>query len=139
MPLEGKKKYNTFCDRSCAASHNNKTPGRKHGPTAVKAKPPRRVYRTAQEGRLCSREAFARSRARNHYNVEIGDYTELRKFYMACPDGYEVDHIVPMFAGGPHTTANLQYLTPTDNKAKHRLDIDKYGALWCGRKDSNLH
>lgn len=46
---------------------------------------------------------------------------EIKKIYESCPDGYQVDHIVPLnskFVCGLHVEANMQYLTPKDNVAK---------------------
>lgn len=45
----------------------------------------------------------------------------------ACP-GWQVDHVQPLCAGGPDATANLQWLTVADHKAKTRLD-----RLLCAR------
>ena len=39
-------------------------------------------------------------------------------FYQACPEGYEVDHIVAVANGGSHTLDNLQYLTKLENSRK---------------------
>ena len=39
-------------------------------------------------------------------------------FYLACPEGYEVDHIYPVAKGGSHTLRNLQYLTRAENARK---------------------
>lgn len=47
--------------------------------------------------------------------------SEIEKFYLNCPAGYEVDHIIP-FKGktvsGLHVHNNLQYLTPSQNRVK---------------------
>ncbi len=40
------------------------------------------------------------------------------KFYKNCPEGYEVDHIIPISKGGLHCLCNLQYLTIEDNRRK---------------------
>lgn len=40
------------------------------------------------------------------------------KFYRNCPDGYEVDHIIPLSKGGKHCLSNLQYLTKEENRKK---------------------
>jgi hypothetical protein len=36
-----------------------------------------------------------------------------------CP-GYIIDHVIPLCAGGPDTTANLQWQTVAEAKAKDR-------------------
>jgi 5-methylcytosine-specific restriction endonuclease McrA len=58
------------------------------------------------------------------------DYNEkmlIRDFYNNCPEGYEVDHIVPISKGGKHCLSNLQYLTPEENRKKSsRLYYKKY-------------
>lgn len=40
------------------------------------------------------------------------------KFYKNCPEGYEVDHIIPISKGGKHILSNLQYLTREENRRK---------------------
>ena len=40
----------------------------------------------------------------------------------ACP-GYEVDHIVPLCAGGADRPDNMQWLDVYDHKAKTRVDV----------------
>lgn len=51
---------------------------------------------------------------------------EIKCFYADCPEGYEVDHIVPIIAKrdgehvacGLHCESNLRYVTPRENKEK---------------------
>ena len=40
------------------------------------------------------------------------------QFYKNCPEGYEVDHIIPISKGGKHCLSNLQYLTREENRRK---------------------
>lgn len=49
------------------------------------------------------------------------DLKAIENFYLNCPKGYEVDHVIP-FKGknvsGLHVLNNLQYLTPSENRRK---------------------
>lgn len=45
----------------------------------------------------------------------------IKEFYRNCPEGYHVDHIIPMkgkLVSGLHVLSNLQYLTPEENRRK---------------------
>lgn len=41
---------------------------------------------------------------------------------LPCP-GWHMDHIIPLCAGGPDDTENLQWLTKEDHKNKTRVDL----------------
>jgi hypothetical protein len=46
---------------------------------------------------------------------------KIKEFYLNRPEGYEVDHIIPLngeLVSGLHIETNLQYLTPSENKTK---------------------
>lgn len=62
-----------------------------------------------------------RQAARRASMPEWADRDALRAIYDNCPEGYEVDHIVPISGAnvcGLHVPWNLQYLTPEENKRK---------------------
>jgi len=54
------------------------------------------------------------------------DREAIAEFYWNCPDGYEVDHIIPLKGiidgrkvSGLHVIHNLQYLPIAENRRKH--------------------
>jgi 5-methylcytosine-specific restriction endonuclease McrA len=58
---------------------------------------------------------MAKKKSQTPNNVDI---KELQTFYLNCPKGYEVDHIIPVSKGGLHCIENLQYLTISENRKK---------------------
>lgn len=50
---------------------------------------------------------------------------QIRVFIRGCPEGYEVDHIIPVSRGGPHCLSNLQYLSRSQNKLKGAFNFYK--------------
>jgi hypothetical protein len=54
------------------------------------------------------------------------DIEAIRQFYMNKPQGYEVDHIIPLSGktvSGLHVLENLQYLTIAENRSKNNKFI----------------
>lgn len=53
-------------------------------------------------------------------NISPSEKCQIDEFYRNCPDGYEVDHIIPLALGGTNHLSNLQYLTPEQHREKHK-------------------
>ncbi len=53
----------------------------------------------------------------------------IKSFYANCPEGYEVDHIIPLMhsdVAGLHVLTNLQYLPEGINKRKSNKILECY-------------
>ena len=50
------------------------------------------------------------------------DLNKIKEIYLKCPEGFHVDHIIPLngeFVSGLHVENNLQYLTIAENLSKN--------------------
>jgi hypothetical protein len=127
---------NIFCNHSCSASYNNKL----RSSSLVSKNCPQCNKEFISKTKFCSRrcswdakkkpnslerrraknrESYKRYIARKKYQTPIGENIKaIQEFYLNCPTGYEVDHIIPISKGGPHSLENLQYLTKAENRKK---------------------
>lgn len=134
-PMPYKKRHNKFCGSSCSASFNNKGV-RRHGKDPNKCivcetetrnekycsvscfGKDNTIY-TEEERKLLNREAFMRYYTRKkNQTPEDADFDKIKEIYLNCPEGHEVDHIIPISKGGLHHQDNLQYLTVSENRRK---------------------
>ena len=133
-----------FCSRSCSATASNTGRRRWSKPNSVhsRVKPcktcgvetsrrvycsdkcnPKRLKLSPEEKlirhRAIHNEAWQRYMAKRKKQTPPDiDIKALQQFYLNCPEGYEVDHIIPISKGGLHCLENLQYLTISENRRK---------------------
>ncbi|MCH9665537.1 MAG: HNH endonuclease [Gammaproteobacteria bacterium] len=56
---------------------------------------------------------------------DTADIEAISNFYIDCPSGFHVDHIIPLSKGGLHDLSNLQYLPASVNVSKgNKLPCD---------------
>lgn len=79
-----------------------------------------RAFKAANPKKGTHDRALARARAMNAVPL-WADIAAIRQVYEACPQGLEVDHVIPLkhpLVAGLHVTENLQYLTRRENAQK---------------------
>lgn len=79
------------------------------------------AWRKANKEKVYAENALRRAKKLKATPAWV-DKEGLKKVYMDCPEGYEVDHIVPLNSNlvcGLHVPWNLQYLTREENLRKN--------------------
>lgn len=95
-----------------------------------KFKDSQKKYEESEKGKIAARKRNSTRTKRFRDLVEHLSHKELqeiKEFYADKPQGYEVDHIIPIAKGGLHHISNLQYLTREENREKSAKNI--YGPL----------
>lgn len=123
-----------FCSRSCSASFYNEDRKVFRKCKACKAPHKNKIfcsYACSNSQRRLSDEVRAeRYRIKNLVGVRRyqarryaqtptdADQHQIKEIYSHCPEGHEVDHVIPISKGGLHHQHNLQYLPMPDNRRK---------------------
>lgn len=135
-----------FCSRSCAASHNN-IGKRRHGQQKNECLVCKKQTSSARH-KYCSSKCWAiprkksveEKRAYNAYHQSkyrqkryrdihpTANPKIIKEIYLHRPEGYEVDHIVPVSKGGLHHQDNLQYLPKEVNRKKSNKLVADVGS-----------
>lgn len=135
-----------FCSRSCSAKFYNRT--RQKFKACERCETPHKNKRfcsykcsTAhaseiQFGKVSEVERKEKARLSNLLGVRRyqarrlnqmpadADLEKIREIYANCPEGFEVDHKIPISKGGLHHQDNLQYLPWRENRRKsNKLDF----------------
>lgn len=92
-----------------------------------KARQLQRDYYARNANKVRAGQSYAR--AKRMLRIPIwSELDGIAVFYANCPEGLQVDHIIPLqgeLVSGLHVLNNLQYLTESDNKAKrNRIDLE---------------
>lgn len=70
---------------------------------------------------MCRAYTAKRRAAKLERTPSWSNIEEIKAFYVACPESYQVDHIIPLqgeTVSGLHVLNNLQYLPAKDNLSK---------------------
>lgn len=146
-----------FCSRSCGAKFvNRQRSSAREVPGRYMLKPCKVCSKEHRNAMYCSAKcAGARSpeqraitaekhRVKNlagvrRYQAKLlgqtpndADHHQIKEIYAHCPDGYEVDHVIPISKGGLHHQQNLQYLPLVDNRRKGSKMPSEFQAISSG-------
>lgn len=114
-----KKLYNTEEERKAALQRHWATYLSKPGLRAMRRES---TQRWQQNNRDKTRLKSANERATRLQRLPLWANREaIKEFYLNCPEGYHVDHIIPLKGkkvSGFHVIENLQYLTAKENIIK---------------------
>jgi hypothetical protein len=105
-----RKNKTTFIDRA--------TIWRIQNPEKIKVSV--RKYKSKNKGKI-NAATVARRLAKLNRTPKWAELDKIKQLYINCPQGYHVDHIIPLrgeFVSGLHVYANLQYLPALENMSK---------------------
>jgi len=90
-----------------------------------------KTYQQSPKGKAVRNAIQAKRKAAKLPRTPIWcDLEAIKQVYATCPEGYHVDHIIPLqgeLVSGLHIASNLQHMTAKDNSEKHnRYDVDRY-------------
>lgn len=105
-----------------------------HENNRIKSRQCIKKYENTDKGKIAVKKRRATRERRVRKQSDLLPFIELhkiRQFYVNCPLGMVVDHIIPISRGGLHHISNLQYLPPLINfKKKDRLTSELTDCDW---------
>lgn len=94
----------------------------------------RKKHQKANAEKYRAHDAKRRALKISTSTIDPWELQQISLFYGECPDGYHVDHILPLVLGGRHELSNLQHLEARLNlnkKDKHPDDWDDPRPISC--------
>lgn len=89
-----------------------------------------KAYAKTLKGKASKRAAKAKRRVSQMESTQglgMSNKNLIKKIYKYCPEGYQVDHIIPVSRGGDHHESNLCYLPSAINASKGARTIEEFG------------
>ena len=118
------KDYKQAIKRARNSAYNKSEKGKLFSATYFKTKKGKLAYKKYLQGngkQVMLALVNKRRTAKLQRIVGWTDHKAIKEFYINCPKGYAVDHIVPLQGtnvSGLHVLNNLQYLTAKENSSK---------------------
>ena len=109
------------CYKCQEVKHHNQMVSRK-GKADFQCKSCSSIYNKSDTGKKLKTARQAKRRASKLQRTPAwAELAEIKQFYKNCPEGYHVDHIIPLQGdkvSGFHVLSNLQYLPAQENISK---------------------
>lgn len=88
-----------------------------------------KYYRSPHGKRINRIKASKRRSRKNNPTQQLGvpNNDLIKQIYYSCPEGYDVDHIMPISKGGQHHESNLCYLPQSINSSKGAKTVEEFG------------
>jgi len=110
-------KYCSHCNKVHSIDNFRKNASRKDGLQTMCKTCHYTTTKKTQTERTATYKCSKLQRTPNWANI-----SRIKEIYKNCPEGYHVDHIIPLqgeLVSGLHVEINLQYLPAQDNCSKH--------------------
>jgi hypothetical protein len=130
-----RKRYEEYIKSESFVNSQNKYRLSEHGSKKIKETRKKyqpivnlkcRIYRKTHKGkRLANYHCalrYSRKKQRMPKSISEEEKNKIKLFYFNRPNGYEVDHIIPLCGknvSGLHILSNLQYLSAEENRIKN--------------------
>jgi 5-methylcytosine-specific restriction endonuclease McrA len=85
-----------------------------------------RLYRKQNMDKIIAHTSRRRALKKSTSTDDPWELDQIKIFYSDCPQGFQVDHILPLSLGGAHELANLQHLEARMNNSKSSKHPDDW-------------